>query len=159
MAKRANPRRRRFRNQQRNEVKEFDQGWIVGKTIYFINGDRYEGQRNLPENEMHGNGTYYWRDGREYKGQFYHGSKEGHGEFSGTDLSKYTGEFTDDKMEGFGSLNMPDGQVYVGHFSDWKRFGSGIKYSNFKNISNFFNKFSGMYVFFKKIYYFHFHLN
>ena len=126
MAKRANPRRRRFRNQQRNEVKEFDQGWIVGKTIYFINGDRYEGQRNLPENEMHGNGTYYWRDGREYKGQFYHGSKEGHGEFSGTDLSEYTGEFTDDKMEGFGSLNMPDGQVYVGHFSDWKRFGSGI---------------------------------
>ena len=84
-----------------------------------------KGQRNLLRNEMHGNGTYYWRDGRQYKGQFNHGFKEGHGEFSGTDLSKYTGEFTDDKLEGFGTLNMPDGQVYVGHFSDWKRFGLG----------------------------------
>lgn len=44
VAKRSNLRRRRLRNQQtRNEVKEVDQGWIVGKTIYFINGDRYEG--------------------------------------------------------------------------------------------------------------------
>ena len=125
--KRSHQRRRRFRKQRsKNEIKEFDDGWIVGNTIYFLNGDRYVGPRNdNSRDQMHGNGTYFWRDGREYRGQFLNGLKEGNGEFSGTDLSKYIGEFTKDKMEGHGRLNMPDGQVYIGDFEDWKRKGSG----------------------------------
>ena len=80
----------RRRNRRRNgRIVEFDDGWTVGGTIYFLNGDvrmiicilhtiqsfvevsvsfqRYVGPS--VGNTMQGNGTFYWRDGREFKGQ------------------------------------------------------------------------------------------
>lgn len=30
---------------------------------------------------MHGNGTFYWKDGSSYIGEYQHGRKHGHGKF------------------------------------------------------------------------------
>ena len=86
------------------DVEEFDQGWTVGDTIYFLKGDRFDGPWDAERQVMHGQGVYYWRDGRKFEGSFMNGIKQGEGQYWGTDLSKYIGEFNDDKIEGFGVI-------------------------------------------------------
>ena len=89
-------------NLKRKRTREFDQGWIVHDSLYFVNGDRFVSSGGAIRNPpfLSGPGTYFWRDGRKFEGQFVGGKKEGEGRFWGTDLSKYVGEFRQDKIEG-----------------------------------------------------------
>ena len=57
------------------DVEEFDQGWTVGDTIYFLNGDRFDGPWDAGRQVMHGQGVYYWRDGQKFEGSFMNGIK------------------------------------------------------------------------------------
>ena len=95
--------RRQLQSRQ-PRTREFNQGWIVQDSVYFVNGDRFVSSaggiiKSVPP-FLSGPGTYYWRDGRKFQGQFVNGKKEGEGHFWGTDLSKYIGEFRQDSIEG-----------------------------------------------------------
>ena len=54
---------------------------------------------------MHGKGTFTWKDGR-----------------------KYIGDYKDDKKEGYGEFYWPNGLVYKGQWQDGKQHGEGKMY-------------------------------
>ena len=88
----------------------------AGQTSY----DRYEGEmlNNLP----HGNGTYYYQDntdekGNRYQGNFNQGVREGRGTYFWSNGDKYVGDYKNDKIEGIGTKTYTSGSKYVG---EWK---------------------------------------
>ena len=46
---------------------------------------------------MHGNGTFTWKDGRKYQGEYFQDKKHGYGEFDWPDGRKYKGEWKNGK--------------------------------------------------------------
>ena len=49
---------------------------------------------------MHGKGTYFYRNGRKYEGQWVAGYKQGHGVFTWPNGDSYEGDFHLDKCNG-----------------------------------------------------------
>lgn len=88
---------------------------------------------------MHGYGTYVWRDGREYKGEFYNDKKHGNGIFRWADGKVYNGEWSNGKQHGEGKLIKPDGTYKIALFQDGvkieviKRFNKKAKEKRNKN--------------------------
>ena len=56
-----------------------------------------------------GNGTYIWRNGRTYKGEFSNGLRHGKGAQTWIDGSSYVGSWAHDQPDGWGSHYMGNG--------------------------------------------------
>jgi len=82
--------------------------------------DRYEGE--MLNNVPHGEGTYFYQDntedkGNRYKGRFVNGVRDGKGSYFWSNGDRYVGDFKNDKFEGQGTKTFVSGTKYVG---DWK---------------------------------------
>ncbi|MCS6927902.1 MAG: caspase family protein [Saprospiraceae bacterium] len=81
-------------------------------TYLFKNGDRYVGQwaAGLP----HGKGTYYFASRERYEGDFKFGKFDGQGTMYYPDNAYYTGGWKENQKNGHGRLVTPDGKVREG---------------------------------------------
>ena len=70
---------------------------------------------------MHGKGSYTWKDGRKYEGEYLHDKKHGDGMYIWADGRKYDGQWAYGKQHGKGKYILPDGIVRVGIWEDGKR--------------------------------------
>jgi len=77
---------------------------------------------------MHGKGTYIYRNGRKYEGEWVGGYKEGYGTFSWPNGDRYEGYFHKDQCHGFGIQTYADERVYKGFWDRNKKHGWGVMY-------------------------------
>ncbi|XP_049916785.1 radial spoke head 1 homolog [Epinephelus moara] len=61
-------------------------------------------------------GTYRFKNGARYVGDYYHNMKHGQGTFYCPDGSKYEGSWVEDLRQGHGVYTYPNGDTYDG---DW----------------------------------------
>ncbi|HLP14459.1 MAG TPA: hypothetical protein VK177_21190 [Flavobacteriales bacterium] len=72
-----------------------------------------------------GFGTFQWKSGNVYEGNWKNGEKHGKGILTFADKSVYNGEFKDGKRHGKATMKWADGNVYTGAYEDDKRSGFG----------------------------------
>jgi hypothetical protein len=68
---------------------------------------------------MEGTGTYVYKDGSNYEGEFHNNKKQGNGILTlkfKDGVERYTGFFREDLMDAFGEYTFKDGIVYKGDF-------------------------------------------
>lgn len=75
---------------------------------------------------MHGKGTYRWKDGKVYSGEFMNDKMEGNGVFIWPDKKKYVGQYSKDRKNGLGIFLWPDGKRYEGEWKNGKQHGHGM---------------------------------
>ena len=63
--------------------------------------------------QMHGNGTLFYPDGKKYSGGFIFGKRHGKGIFTYADGSAYVGKFNSGKEEGVGECINMEGESNV----------------------------------------------
>ncbi|MBR5250975.1 MAG: hypothetical protein IKV38_03045 [Clostridia bacterium] len=108
------------------ELKENSQTREGFGTYYWKNGDKYVG--DYKNNLRSGYGTYYWKDGTKYVGLWENDLKHGLGTHSFTDGSKYRGEWYNDNKDGKGTYYYANGDKYVGEWKNDKKNGQGTYY-------------------------------
>jgi hypothetical protein len=64
----------------------------------------------------HGNGTFTWESGNQYKGSYQMDMRQGYGEMVWNDGSSYIGEWVKGEQDGYGALTLPDGKVREGYW-------------------------------------------
>jgi clan AA aspartic protease (TIGR02281 family) len=94
-------------------------------TYTWRSGTKYVGEWR--GNKLDGKGTYTWPDGQKYVGEFRDGKQNGQGTVTLPDGRKYVGEFRNDELNGRGTFTWPSGRKYVGEFRDGKQNGQGTK--------------------------------
>ena len=72
--------------------------------LRFADGSKYEGE--FCDNEIEGQGVYYWPDGKIYKGEWEMNKMNGEGELSWEDGRRYKGGYKEDKKNGIGVFIM-----------------------------------------------------
>lgn len=75
-----------------------------------------------------GKGTYNFKDGSVYVGEFVNNHMEGFGKLTDSRGNIYTGYFKNDKYEGIGKFERTDGTKYIGEFKEGKRNGLGTQW-------------------------------
>jgi len=70
-------------------------------------------------------GTYAWRDGRKYVGEYKDNKRHGQGTYTYANGDKYVGNFKDGKRYGQGTFTYANGDKYVGNYQDGKKHGQG----------------------------------
>ena len=64
----------------------------------------------------HGNGTFTWETGNQYKGSYQMDQRSGYGEMNWNDGSSYIGEWVKGEQDGHGKLTLPDGKEREGYW-------------------------------------------
>jgi hypothetical protein len=72
-----------------------------------------------------GHGTYRFKNGDEYKGEWNNGQPHGSGTYTFVSKEMYHGQFQNGKFEGQGSMFYPGGASYSGSWSANKKHGKG----------------------------------
>merc|ERR1712113_852634 len=72
-------------------------------------------------NRMSGTGTFTWKDGRRYVGNYINDKKDGHGVFTWPDGREYDGEWKDGKQHGTGVFKTAKGDLRCGEWKDGVR--------------------------------------
>ena len=130
----------------------FDQKGKCHGTVEYPDGT-YEG--NFLNGLRHGEGTFTWRNGSfysgdwkddhkhgygkdvlfidgkfdsEYTGEFYKNQLHGHGLYKWAGGETYDGDYENGSMTGLGTYTLPDGEKYIGEFKNGKRHGTGTYY-------------------------------
>ncbi|XP_056611816.1 radial spoke head 1 homolog isoform X2 [Triplophysa dalaica] len=70
-------------------------------------------------------GTYKFKNGARYIGEWYRNLKHGQGVFYYPDGSKYEGSWLDDLRQGHGVYTYPNGDIYNGEWLSHQRHGQG----------------------------------
>ncbi|XP_073768658.1 radial spoke head 1 homolog isoform X3 [Danio rerio] len=70
-------------------------------------------------------GTYKFKNGARYTGEWYMNLKHGEGTFYYPDGSKYEGMWVDDQRQGLGVYTYPNGDTYDGEWLHHQRHGQG----------------------------------
>lgn len=91
----------------------------------FPNGHSYVG--TWQDGRMHGEGTYFWKDGSEYDGEFRSGVMTGKGKKTWPDGRQYEGAWKQDLMCGEGVMRWPSGECYEGQFLKGAFHGQGSR--------------------------------
>ncbi|CAI2379165.1 unnamed protein product [Moneuplotes crassus] len=99
---------------------------LEDKTETYTNGDTYEGEIKASTGKKHGTGTYKWKDGRMYVGDWVDGVKEGKGNHYWPHGDQYEGEWKNDKRHGQGVLSWRDGETRTGRWLDGRQNGHGV---------------------------------
>ena len=84
----------------------------------------YSGQRN-DKGEPHGQGTYKYKDGKQYSGDWKNGRQHGKGTVRFLNGTVYVGDFMHNKKHGKGEFIYSTGEHYVGDFYANLRHGRG----------------------------------
>jgi hypothetical protein len=95
---------------------------------------------------MHGQGTYKYKNGDKYVGQWVEDKKQGKGRFFYHDGEFYDGEWDNNKKNGYGAYYYLGGERYVGQWHNNSKWGRGtLYYNNFSEFQGFWvqNKKSG----------------
>ncbi len=116
----------------------------------YTNGDMYEGQ--WKDDTITGHGTFIWRNGKKYVGDFKNGlrhglgklyyapgglednSESGHWVMIKYDIyefvyyESYEGDWIDDKREGHGTLLLTNGSKYIGLWANDNKHGYGTEF-------------------------------
>ena len=66
---------------------------------------------------MHGEGSFYYVNGDEYKGAFKNGTMHGQGRYTEANGDRYEGEWKDGVREGRGIRTFADGEFLVSRFA------------------------------------------
>lgn len=85
----------------------------------------YRGEVN-EDGIKHGQGSYFWKDGSSYNGDFLLDKRHGNGLFEWANGETYKGDYLQDERTGDGVYTWPDGSTYEGDFLRGKRQGKGI---------------------------------
>ena len=105
---------------------DFVNGDEFGKgKITFEDGTVYEGDI-MKGGVINGEGVMKWKNGIEYKGEFYDFTLCGKGEISNTRGEKYIGDFDKNFFHGKGVYYFSNGDIYDGIFELGYRKGKGI---------------------------------
>tara|TARA_B100001173_G_scaffold110100_1_gene95337 strand:- start:55 stop:864 length:810 start_codon:yes stop_codon:yes gene_type:complete len=102
---------------------------VYAETQNYSNGDKYVGQTKLLSGKRHGQGTYYFADGRKYVGEWKKDLRHGQGSLTFPSGESYVGEWKDNLRNGKGTEIYKDGTKYVGEFKNNKRHGIGTGYN------------------------------
>ena len=94
--------------------------------MYYISGDKYEGE--FKNDRPNGKGTYTYKNGRKYVGDIVNTLAEGNGIMYFEDGNRYEGEFKNDKPNGRGIFYFSNGKIIEGEFKD------GIPILNIENL-------------------------
>lgn len=104
---------------------DMNSGHRIGRgTLYYANGDRYEGE--WKENAKHGKGTMYFSNGAKYIGDWFKNSMEGKCVFYYKNGNVYEGEVHNDNFTGKGKLKQTNGNIYEGDFLNDAPHGKGV---------------------------------
>ena len=98
-------------------------GVLTGEGTYTSNEHRYVGR--FLNGKMHGEGTFYWPDGRVFEGRFVNDKRQGRGRLTWPDGRVFEGGFVNDRQEGTGTLTWGNGNVYTGQFRANQITGAG----------------------------------
>ena len=113
-------------------IGEWKKDKMHGQGMYiFANGDRYQGA--WKDSKRHGPGIYLYLADNEFKGDIYVGEYKfdvhnGQGTYIFKDGSKYTGNWLDNNPSGQGIFIYTDGSKDVGEFKNGLLNGFAIKY-------------------------------
>ena len=107
----------------KNDIKEGK-----GKVEYKITKDKYEG--DFLDNNISGEGIYYWENKHIYEGQFLNGKMHGKGKYIWPNGSYYIGYYNEGLKEGYGEIYWNNGKYYKGNFIKGKPNGIGILFDN-----------------------------
>ncbi|CAI2383486.1 unnamed protein product [Moneuplotes crassus] len=99
---------------------------LVYKEETYSNGDSYKGQVNTYTEKQHGQGTYLWKSGKKYIGQWKNGKPEGQGIMYFESGDMYEGEWVNGKKHGTGLFTWKNGATYQGEWANDWRNGQGI---------------------------------
>merc|ERR1711920_226943 len=95
---------------------------------HYSNGDRYEGQ--FACGCKHGAGTYTSGSGvmnpLTYQGQFNEDQMDGQGTYGFPDGRKYVGQWSNGHMKGSGKMSWPNGSMYEGEYEQGMKHGNGV---------------------------------
>jgi uncharacterized protein (TIGR02145 family) len=92
-------------------------------TYTYKNGDSYTG--NFKGGLRNGEGTFTWANGNKYIGEYLDGFRNGKGTFTWADGNKYTGQYKDGLRNGQGTEYYANGEAYAGNWQDDKINGQG----------------------------------
>ena len=93
-------------------------------TYTWRDGTKYVGE--YKDNNRHGQGTYtFAASGNKYEGEYKDGKTHGQGTFTFASGDKYVGEYKDGKRHGQGTFTFASGDKYEGEYKDGKRHGQG----------------------------------
>ena len=112
---------------------EWKKDIMHGQGMYnWANGDRYQGA--WKDGNKHGPGIYLYLADNEFKGDIYVGEYKfdvynGQGTYIWKDGSKYTGNWLDNNQDGQGIYIYPDGRKEVGEFKNGLLNGFAIQYN------------------------------
>ena len=81
------------------------------KPVSYTHLDVYKRQGEFVRGKPHGEGGYFWPDGRTYCGSWEKGRKCGQGTMTYPDGRVYTGGWKKDLFHGEGTMKFPDGSV------------------------------------------------
>ena len=95
--------------------------------VEYKNGDVYEGQWMDKRQIPHGSGTYIWRSGLKYVGNWVYGTKSGHGEQIFPCGVKYVGLWLNDKRHENGRQEYLNGALYHGGWQKGEELGYGVQ--------------------------------
>jgi hypothetical protein len=86
-------------------------------------------------------GSYTWKDGNKYVGEWQLGKMHGHGTYTYPKKYKYVGEWKEAKIDGYGTHTWSDGTKYVGMWKNRKANGRGVLTKpNGKSLEGFWEK-------------------
>ena len=93
-------------------------------TFKWKDGSTYTGE--FKDSSIHGTGVYLWSDGRRYEGEWAMNKMQGHGIFTWPDGRIYNGQYWEDKKHGHGTFTWPDGKKYIGAWLNGMQHGEGV---------------------------------
>jgi hypothetical protein len=93
-------------------------------TYVFKSGSKYSG--NFKNGRIYKFGTLYFSDGKIYKGQWLNQRRHGSGVMKYLDGSVYSGAFVENERDGKGRMTMPSGDIHQGKWVEDKIHGQGF---------------------------------
>ena len=95
-------------------------------------GEKYEGM--FCDENYHGAGTFIYKDGSVYEGQWFRGTRFGHGHLRSAEGWTYEGYFDTNSRHANGVITYRDGAMYLGQWHYDKRQGKGIYISPLRDV-------------------------
>jgi hypothetical protein len=113
----------------------FSDGQKKYGTYQWKNGSKFQGQ--FLNGLFHGKGVYNWANKKTYDGNWINGKMNGKGKFTYQDGSYYEGEFVNGKKNGYGIYKWDNDKYYEGKWKNDKQNGYGVYYDKNKVIKGF----------------------